>query len=872
MVIIGDQSEIFLKMKEKETPMMRQYNEIKAQNPDAILFFRLGDFYEMFGDDAILSARILNITLTARNKGENKMAMCGVPYHAAEGYIAKLTRAGKKVAVCEQVSDPSEPGIVERAVVRIITPGTTFDDNVLDRKANSFILSISSERENFGIAVCDLTTATFKTTQLKGLDDLTSEVLRIKPKEFLINEETDENLINYLQKFEDVYISKNNLNKTAEKEITEHFGVANLEGFGLGKLHLAVEAAANLLNYLKETQKNSLDFIKKIQVYKCNETMLLDEATIKNLDLFINSQESGKRGSLFWLLDQTSTAMGGRLLQEWLFNPLLEREKIEKRLISVNYFFEEIKISDELKNILDEVYDLERIVSRIGCLGGNGRDLTALKQSLGKIPEIKKLLNKCEFHLVKESVSDMENLDELYDLIDRSIDENCPVSNKEGNLIKKGYDANLDELKNLVKESRSALAEMESNEIKRTGINSLKIGFNKVFGYYIEIRNNHLKNVPAEYIRKQTLVNAERFITQELKEYEEKILNAQNKMAELEFGIFNKVREEVMKNFDRIQKNARLIALIDVLNSFAQVARRNKYSLPQINCEGIIEIEKGRHPIIEILNKEKKFIANSVNLRKESRLKLITGPNMAGKSTYLRQTAIIVLLAHIGSFVPAEKANISLVDRIFTRVGASDNLIKGQSTFMVEMQEAANILNNASEKSLVILDEIGRGTSTFDGVSIAWAIMEYIHSVLKSKTLFATHYHELIETVESLDGAENLCVAVSENRDGIVFLYQIISGAINRSYGIEVAKIAGLPKKIIERSNEVLKTLESKESPFSRNKIKEVNLKNEDQLNLFSTRNANEERVIKALKNININQLTPLEALQKINDIQSQIQ
>lgn len=859
---------------EKETPMMKQYKEMKIKHSDSILFFRLGDFYEMFGDDALLASKILNITLTARNKGENRMPMCGVPYHAAENYIARLTRSGKKVAICEQVSDPKAPGLVQREVVRTITPGTTFDENILDRKQNNYLISVFAEKDCFGIAFCDVTTGNFRATELMGKDRLINEINRLRPRECVLEVESKQKneLKDLLSISSEIFFSEFENIKKPYRVLTDHFRTKNLEGFGLEKMPFAIQSAGTLLAYLKDTQQNDLSYINKITVYKPNDGMFLDDATIRNLDLFVTAGDNNQKGSLFWLLDDTATAMGARLLKDWILTPLLEINKIEKRLEAVAELDKKIAISDEIYDTLALIYDLERIMGRIGCLGGNGRDLYALKKGLQQIPNLKKILKKSDSELLRQCDSKLENCPELVDLLEKSIEETAPVSLREGNIIKKGFNSELDDLREISSKSRTIIASIEAAEIERTGINSLKVRYNKVFGYYIEIRNIHLKNVPINYIRKQTLVNAERFITPELKEYEEKVLSAQEKICELEFDLFQQIREKIVVEGQQILKNASIIGKIDVICSLARVARKNKYCRPGLAKNDEIIIENGRHPIIEAMMLENNFVANSTFFLNESRIKIITGPNMAGKSTYLRQTALIVLMAHIGSFVPASKAIITPVDRIFTRVGASDNLLRGQSTFMVEMQEAANILNNATSKSLIILDEIGRGTSTFDGVSIAWAIIEYLHNEVKAKTLFATHYHELISVADSLKHAENLSVAVSENDTGVIFLYKIINGGIDRSYGIEVAKLAGLPHEIISKSKEILLHLEEKvvHKAIIKRATSYKHAFNEDQLNLFLPDPANHPALL-ALRNLDVNRITPMEALQKINELQSHI-
>lgn len=853
------------------TPMMKQYEEIKAKHKDAILLFRLGDFYEMFKEDAVKASKILDITLTARGKGEGneKMPMCGVPYHAVENYIAKLTRAGCKVAICDQISDPKLPGIVQRDVTRIITPGTTFNDNILDKKANNYLVSIVFVGGVYGLAYADITTGDFYTTEISGESEMLTEFTKLYPAECIYNGDFIESASGQLLKDSFEYTSFFPFENYKENEdvICDHFKIHNLNGFGIEGKSAAIMAAGRLLAYLLETQKNELKHIGKIKYYSINDFMPLDEATLKNLELLYTLRDQQKEGSLLSVLDETLTSMGGRMLKKWLTQPLLSRPEIEKRLNAVYEFVENHSTLGDLREILKNILDIERIISRLNLGTGNARDLIALKNTINEIPKLKGILNGMNSELLK---SEFKDLVVLKKLIENAITQEPPAILRDGGMIKEGFNTELDELKNISKEGKNFIKDLQEKEIKRTGINSMKVKYNKVFGYYIEISKANLANVPEDYIRKQTLVNAERYITPELKEYEEKVLGAEEKIVGLEYDLYQKVREEVIKFTGEIQFNAQIIASLDVLSSFAYVSKLNNYCKPQITDEDKIEIINGRHPVIEKMTFSGDFISNDILLdNNENQLLLITGPNMGGKSTILRQVALTVLMCHIGCFVPAERAEIGLVDRIFTRVGASDNLIKGQSTFMVEMQEAANILNNATERSLIILDEIGRGTSTYDGVSIAWAITEYIHNHIKAKTLFASHYHELISVVESLAHAKNMSVAVKEKEGGVIFLYKLQEGGIDRSYGIEVARLAGLPGEIIEKSKHILKDLE--EDVIDKNIKREVSKKsfNEDQMALFNEPRLqqNLSKIKEELNSLDINGLTPLEALQKLDEL-----
>jgi len=846
---------------EKVTPMMAQYHKIKEIHKDAILMFRLGDFYEMFFEDAIVSSKILQIALTARNG----TPMCGVPYHALDNYLSKLTRAGKKVAICDQVTEPNGKGIVEREVIRVVTPGTTFDENIIDSRTNNYVACAYEHSGVFGFAYCDITTGDFYSTEVSTLNELSSEISRVSPAEIIYDKKLSDNphnlisknsLLNFLKDLRSVYAFPFSYTKVPDENLKKYFGIHSLSVFGLENKIYATFASAMLYEYLVETQKSDIKHIQKISYYYVSDFMILDQSCIRNLELFYTSLDK-KEGSVISILDNTKTPMGGRMIRSLLLHPLLEKSEIENRLNKVSFFVSDSTLLRNLREILGEIFDIERLLSRLSLGTGNARDLVALKESLKSSSTIKKL---SDFLGLTDLISDLGDFSELVDLIDKAILDAPLLSVKDGGIIKDSFDAELDSLRNIGTEGKTFIKDLQEREISRTGISSLKVKFNSVFGYYIEISNTNLSAVPQDYIRKQTLVNAERFITPELKEYEEKVLNAEEKIRQLEYEIFYKVRMEVVKLMSEIKACARAIALLDVFSTFAFNAVKNNYCRPEIlENDNSFEIENGRHPVIESLNESSNFVPNDLIMNNDLRFLLITGPNMGGKSTYLRQVAIIVLMAQIGSYVPANSVRIPLFDRIFTRVGASDNLIQGESTFMVEMQETSHILNHATDKSLIILDEVGRGTSTYDGVSIAWAITEYIHNFVKAKTLFATHYHELIALVDGLDSAKNLSVAVKENeRDGVVFLYKIIDGGVDRSYGIEVAKLAGLPNEIVSRAKEVLIDLENQ-------KINKPSF-DPSQLKLFEPSDRT-HGILTELRALDIDSLTPLQALQKLDEI-----
>ncbi len=871
--------------------MMKQYFEIKQRYKNAMLWFRLGDFYEMFGEDAIVASKILGLTLTARNKGhDSEVPMCGVPHHAAESYIARLTKAGKNVAMCDQLSDPNLPGIVKRDVVRVITPGTTLSAAILEEKANNYVVGVVGVGADTGaasparagsalaMAVCDITTGEFKVTYVPR-EGLSEELGRLQVAEVVVNEGRSEIL-------KERVTTSHTFFGDANEFLKAHFKVLNLEGFGIEREPALKSAAALLLSYLKETQKTELAHVHEIRRYTIDECMMLDETTITNLELVTTMRDHTREASLLGLMDRTMTAMGGRLLKNWLLHPLQSGKEIENRLGAVEEFCVEGTQRVALREVLNTVADIERLVGKISLNSCAPRDLSALKDSLLKVTELKHITSECSSEFLRMLYGQLYEHSELTDFLAKSLANELPAQLKDGWVIAPGFHAELDELRDIQKNAKTLLTELGAREGERTGIGSLKVKFNTVFGYYIEISNANKHLVPADYIRKQTLVNAERYITPELKELEEKILTAEEKILSLERQLFEQIKNEVISHASTILMTAYAIAQLDVCTAFSQLAKEKNYIRPQIVEDGVLEIKGGRHPVIESLNFAQSFVPNDTLLYPQGEhIMLITGPNMAGKSTYLRQVALITLLAHIGSFVPAISAKIPLTDRIFTRVGASDNLSRGQSTFMVEMQETSYILHHATERSLIILDEIGRGTSTYDGVSIAWAILEYVHDILKANTLFATHYHELIAVAEKLPHACNWSVQVAEttaennSEKKIVFLYKVIPGGVDRSYGIEVARLAGLPREVINRAKDVMATLEEGDgedegegyaSPLRsavRSTVLSKSRVSENQRGLFEAADAHAERVHKALREIDPMNLTPMEALQKLDEL-----
>lgn len=801
------------------TPMAKQYHDIKAQHKDAILFFRLGDFYEMFNEDAEKASRELDLVLTGRGSEENRMPMCGIPYHAADNYIARLIDKGYKVAICEQVEDPKlAKGVVKREVIRIISPGTVMESNLLSDKSNNYLLAVTKEKNKYGLAYADASTGEFKVTEIEDEEKLLDEINRIGPAEILISDLVDIPLSGKpASAFKDTYDTE-----AAEEKLKVFFKVNSLNSFGLESVKAGWGAAAAILDYIKEAQKTNLDQLRIIQPYHTSEFMFVDAATRRNLELTQTIRDKSHVGSLLWVLDKTKTSMGARLLRQWVLQPLLEENKINQRLDAVEELFKDARLRGELAQQLKNISDIERAVGRIASSSANARDLIALKESLRTLPALKNPLKGVSASLLLE-IAGLPDFSEVAKLIEQAVVDDPPFILKEGGLIKPGFNPELDEILKAAREGKDWIARLENEERKKTGIKSLKVGFTRVFGYYIEITNTNLDQVPADYIRKQTLVNAERFITPELKEKESLILNADERMKDMEYKIFCEVRSQVAEHTPELQKLARALAQLDVLLSLAEAAVENHYCRPRISKDQTIRISESRHPVVEKTLGEYRFVPNEVEINGEdSRFLLITGPNMAGKSTYMRQVALTCLLAQIGSYVPAKEAQLGLVDRIFTRIGAMDDIFSGQSTFMLEMTETANILNNATEKSLIILDEIGRGTATFDGMSIAAAVAEFIHTRIKAKTLFATHYHEITQLADKHPGMKNLNVLVKEEGDQITFLHRIVAGPADRSYGIQVAQLAGLPKQVVERAKEIYNTLEMVENDLGKVKISKI--------------------------------------------------
>ncbi len=859
--------------------MMQQYKMIKKETPPSILMFRLGDFYEMFFDDAITASRILNITLTARESGKgNKVPMCGVPYHAAQEYIAKLVSAGHRVAVCDQVENPElAKGLVKREVTRVVTPGTALEESLLREKSNNYLAAINGANGLYGFCYLDLSTGEFVVTEVERETDLFNEIGRVSPSEFLIPraladdkefmrrlKESSLAMVNPLDDWNFEYESSYN-------RLKDFFHTQSLDGFGCANLGPAVGAAGAVIQYLKETGHSSLAHVTKIARSSVADHMALDIYTQRNLEIVRNLRTGGREGTLISVLDHTSTSMGARLLRQWLLQPLTDVGKIALRQSGVKELFDNPSVSDALSEALKDFKDVERLIARIDCGHANARDLLALKQSIDLVPSLKKHIAPLSADMVKELNGMIEDMGDVSELIGKGIDPDAPLTVREGGIIRDGYDSELDEIRGIARSGKGWIAELQKREIERTGVKSLKVGYNRVFGYYIEVTKPNLGAVPADYIRKQTVVNGERFITLDLKEYESKVLGAEEKAAAMEYAIFQRIRERIVTGTERIQRAGRGVAILDALNSLSLAARRNNYVRPEVNDRDVIEIIDGRHPVIELMLADERFVPNDALLNTETdQLLIITGPNMAGKSTYIRQVALLVLMAQTGSFIPAARATVGVVDRIFTRVGASDELARGQSTFMVEMNETANILNNATEKSLIVLDEIGRGTSTFDGISIAWAVAEYLHnnSSVRARTLFATHYHELTELEMNLPGVKNYNVAVREWNDEIVFLRKIVAGGTDKSYGIHVARLAGLPKKVIERAKDILNALEEgciREDRLPKPEGAPSGAGGAQQLTLFDMR---PNPIVEELKSIDIDKLSPIEALYRLKMLQ----
>ena len=879
-------------MSNELTPMMKQYMQTKEEYKDCILFYRLGDFYEMFFDDALTASKELEITLTGKNCGlEERAPMCGIPYHAVDSYLNRLVSKGYKVAICEQVEDPkTAKGIVKREVIRVVTPGTNLDTQGLDETKNNYIMCIVYMADRYGLSVADVTTGEYLVTELDSKTKLMDELYKFMPSEIVCNEA-------FYMSGLDLDDLKNRLHMAiysleawyfddalCRETLQEHFKVASLEGIGLSDYECGMIASGALLKYLEETQKNSLSHMSRLTRYATGNYMVLDSATRRNLELVETLREKQKRGSLLWVLDKTKTAMGARTLRKYVEQPLIDKKSIVKRLDAVAELKDNAICREEIREYLNPVYDLERLVGKITYQSANPRDLIAFQSSLSMLPSVKCILKDMESDLLKEIYEELDPLEELCDLVGRAIQEEPPLAMKEGGIIKDGYNEEVDRLRKAKSEGKNWLADLETKEREKTGIKNLRIRYNKVFGYYLEVTNSFKDLVPDYYTRKQTLANAERYIIPELKELEDTILGAEDKLCALEYELYCEVRNTIAAELTRIQRTAKAVAKLDVIASLALVAERNNYVRPKINEKGVIDIRDGRHPVVEKMIPNDMFIANDTYLDdKKQRISIITGPNMAGKSTYMRQAALIVLMAQLGSFVPASSANIGLVDRIFTRVGASDDLASGQSTFMVEMNEVANILRNATSKSLLILDEIGRGTSTFDGLSIAWAVVEYISNskLLGAKTLFATHYHELTELEGKISNVNNYCIAVKEKGDDIVFLRKIVKGGADKSYGIQVAKLAGVPDPVINRAKEIVEELVtaditgkvkdiavqgSETKKKTQKKLDEVDL---TQFSLFDT--VKDDDVLNELKELDISHMTPMDAMNKLYQLQNKL-
>lgn len=867
-------------MQDFNTPMMKQYLEIKKQHMDCLLFYRMGDFYELFLDDALVGAKVLDITLTSRAKGrDGRIPMAGVPYHAVDPYLNKLVKSGYKVAICEQVSEPDKYGIVDREVIRIVTPGTVLDEKSLEKKENNYIISIAYDPKKLGIALADISTGQFLTTEISAHNmqqTLIDELSKINPSECILSESlyNNPNFLRILQ-------SQRGLNiycyhdwvkhaENASGMLKKHFGLKTLESFGIEGSPFALQASAALLGYLKHTQKDKIEHFKKISLFNNEDHVVLDRSTIVNLELFSTIRDQEKQGSLVSILDETTTAMGGRLLRNWIRKPLKQKTEILKRHDAVEYLIKNSELRDKLEVLFKQIADIERILSRLSVGIGNARDLVNLKLSLLNIVQVKELINNSDLYLFKEVYQSISvEVNDVINIIEDNILDEPNIALKEGGLIKSGLHEELDQLRKIVTKGKSWILNLEEKEKQRSGIASLKIRYNKVFGFYIEISNSNLNNVPKDYMRKQTLVNGERFITPELKEQEHIILTAEEKMNDIEFDLFNQVLKKVLAHISSLQQAAYNIAILDCIHNFANLAEKHQYTKPNLIDTGEISINGGRHPVVEQLLIDTQFVPNDVTLNHSNQqLMIITGPNMAGKSVFIRQVAVITLMAQIGSFIPAQEANITIVDRIFVRSGASDVITSGLSTFMVEMVETAQILNQATENSLIIMDEIGRGTSTYDGISIAWAVAENIAKELGAKTLFATHYHELQELEKEYPNIKNFHMAVENQNDKPIFLHTILPGGASHSFGVAVAKLAGVPQSVVDRATEMLTSLESRNID-----TKEIVApKPLEQLPLnFKTIDIAEHVITKELHDLDIHQMTPLEALNKLAELKEKL-
>ena len=866
------------------SPMMQRYLETKEEYKDCILFYRLGDFYEMFFDDAITVSRELELTLTGKDCGQAERApMCGVPHHAAEIYISKLIAKGYKVAICEQLEDPkTAKGIVKRGVIRVVTPGTVIESNMLEEKKNNYIMSIVKKGIYYGIAVCDVTTGDFYSTEIKENNNfplVLDEIARYSPAELVVNSmmyDSKEEIGKIKERFE-IYFTRFNDKFFSEdiNTIVENYNLVDNDDNpikDIDKRLFSVASINALVEYLKQTQKTSLEHINKIIMYNTTRYMSLDINARRNLELTEKMRDKSKKGTLLWVLDKTSTSMGGRHLRRWINDPLIDVNEINKRLNAVKELKENVMLRGDIIESLKKVYDIERLAGKISYGNANGRDMISLKNSLSKLPEVKAVLQNTTSTMLQELYNNLDELKDIYELIEKSIVEDPPMTVKEGGLIKLGYNEEIDKLKTATTEGKNWLIQLEATEKEKTGIKNLKVGFNKVFGYYIEISKANYSSIPeGRYIRKQTLANAERYITEDLKVVEEKILGADEHLMALEYQLFVELRDKVEAQIPRLKRSANIISSLDALSTLAKVAVDNDYVRPEINNEGILNITDGRHPVVEKVIGNGEFVSNNTTINNtDHRLLLITGPNMAGKSTYMRQVALITLMAQIGSFVPATEAHIGVVDKIFTRVGASDDLSMGQSTFMVEMMEVADILKEATKNSLVILDEIGRGTSTYDGLSIAWAVAEYISDKTKcgAKTLFATHYHELIELEDKLEGVKNYSIAVKEKGEDVIFLRKIVRGGTDESYGVHVARLAGVPKEVLKRANEILRSLERKSILGSKKMEKENKQVQAGQLDLYNYKLA---EIAQELDKIDLNTLTPIDALNTLMKIKEKM-
>lgn len=875
------------------TPMMQQYMETKKQYKDCILFYRLGDFYEMFFEDAITASRELEITLTGKDCGlEERAPMCGVPFHAVDGYLNRLVSKGYKVAICEQVEDPKlAKGIVKREVIRIVTPGTNLNTQALEESKNNYLMCIACFQNRIGVSIVDVTTGDFYMTEVEGLAKLQDEIYKYMPTEIICNdafvmsgydiEDLKGRLGMAVYTLEPWYFDDDGCRKC----MMNHFKVNTLAGLGLEDFPSGMISAGAAMQYLLETQKTDLTHINHIIPYLASRFMLLDSSTRRNLELTETLREKQKKGSLLWVLDKTKTAMGARRLRSDIEQPLINIDDINARLDAVEQLCKNTVSRDEIREYLNPIYDMERLLGKVSYKSANPRDLLAFANSMEMLPHIKTVLKEFDCKLLSEIEQEMDGLEDLYHLIKDAICDDPPVMIREGGMIRTGFDKDIDMLRTAKTEGKTWLAKLEEEDRERTGIKNLKIKYNKVFGYYFEVTNSYKDMVPDDYIRKQTLVNAERYMTPKLKELEDTILNAEDKLNTLEYDVFCKVRDDIAKELERIQKTAKAVARLDVFASLSVVAEQNHYVRPALNEKGVIDIKDGRHPVVEKMIDHDMFVANDTYLNNSNHcIAVITGPNMAGKSTYMRQSALIVLMAQLGSFVPAKSANIGIVDRIFTRVGASDDLASGQSTFMVEMNEVANILRNATSKSLLVLDEIGRGTSTFDGLSIAWAVIEHISNkkLLGAKTLFATHYHELTELEGKMNNVNNYCIAVKEKGDDIVFLRKIIKGGADRSYGIQVAKLAGVPDMVIDRAKEIAEQLSDNDitekvqsiavdTKGDKRKSKPVHYDDVTMGQMTLSDTVKDEDIIQELKEIDITNLTPMDAMNTLYRLQNKL-